>query len=319
MDFIAIDFEIANSNYDSACSIGLVYVKDKKIVDQKYFLIKPPTNEMDPAMSAVHGLTKEELMDAPTFDIIWEEVSQDFHSDVYVIAHNARFDMNVLKNCLITYKLDIPIFNYVCSIPISTRACRGEGIPNSLEARADRFGIQMDNHHNALSDANAVAELVLTCMEQKKRRSIHTYFSTYSSIPIRSFVEMKQDLQFRGGKRRKFEKIRLRDIKPESDAFIEGHPLYNQALVFTGNLSSISRKEAMQIVVNIGGVIRSTVSKRTNFLVVGNQDKKLVGVSGTSSKERKAAELILEGYDIRVIDEDQFMSLLPSDDEKQSS
>lgn len=308
MDFIAIDFEIANRNYDSACSLGMVFVQDNKIVDQKYYLIKPPTNNMDPQMTGVHGITFDDVKNAPSFNEIWNKVSHHFHQDTYIVAHNARFDMNVLKNCLLTYNFDIPDFNYACSIPITTRACRGEGVPNSLEARAERFGIIMDKHHNALSDAKTVAELVLTCIKLKKRRSIHTYFSTYSSIPIRSLKELKHDSTFRGG--RSFEKIKITNIKPEKDEFIESHPLFNKAIVFTGELDSLSRTDAMQKVVNVGGIIRSAVSRKTNYLIVGTQDKKIVGSSGQSSKERKAAELIEQGYDLQIINENDFINLL---------
>lgn len=308
MDFIAIDFEIANRNYNSACSLGLIFVKNNKIIDQKYFVIKPPTDVMDPEMTNIHGLTVDDIKDAPTFDQVWNEISYYFHNETFIIAHNARFDMNVLKNCLITYNFDIPDFNYVCNIPITTRACRGEGIPNSLEARAKRFGVIMDEHHNALSDAKAVAELVLTCIKLKRRRSIHTYFSTFSSIPIRPFKELKHDSTFKGGKR--FQSIKITDITPEKSEFNEEHPLFDKAIVFTGELETIARADAMQKVVDVGAKIRSAVSSKTDFLVVGKQDKTVVGKTGRSSKERKADEFIEKGVEIKVINEDEFIDLL---------
>lgn len=227
MDFIALDFEIANYNYNSACSIGLVYVDNNKIVDKKYFLIKPPQNLFNSSMSKIHGLTEIDVMNAPTFDLVWQEVSQDFNANTYIIAHNAVFDMNVLKNCLLTYHLDIPNFYYIDSIPISTRACRGEGISQSLEARAERFGITMDNHHNALSDAKVVAELVTTCVQLQRRRSIHSYLRTYSSIPVRSFQEFQHSTHFRDISRT-FQTVRISDIIPETTDHDSEHPLYEK-------------------------------------------------------------------------------------------
>jgi len=310
MDFISIDFEIANRNTNSACSLGMVFVQNNKVVDEKYFLIKPPTNYVDPSMSKVHGLTWNDLKDAPSFDDVWNEISRFFHDDIYIIAHNAQFDMNVLKNCLLAYNLEDPVFNYVCSIPISTRACRGEGIPNSLKARTERFGITIDNHHNALSDAKAVAELVLTCIKLQRRKSIHTYFSTYRSIPIRSFRNLKHQPTFKGGNR--FNRVLVKDITPENKEFNEEHPLFDKTIVFTGELENTERAEAMQMVVNVGAKIRTTVSRLTNFVVVGKQDKTIVGKSGQSSKERKAHELIEQGFDIKIINEAQLLDLLES-------
>jgi len=310
MDFIAIDFEIANRNYNSACSLGMVFVQDNKIVDQKYFLIKPPTDEMDPSMSDIHRLTRNELNNAPTFDKVWNEISHFFHKDNYIIAHNARFDMNVLKNCLITYNFKIPNFNYICNIPISTRACRGEGIPKSLEARANRFGIIMEQHHNALSDAKAVADIVLKCIKLKRRKSIHTYLSTFSSIPIRSFIDLKHDKTFRGGRR--FNRVKVTEIVPEYNNFNKDNPFFDKSIVFTGELESISRVDAMQQVVNIGGIIKSGVSRKTDYVVVGVQDKKIVGATGKSTKERRAEELIKQGFDIQILDETTFINMLNS-------
>jgi DNA polymerase III subunit epsilon len=310
MDFIAIDFEIANSNYNSACSMGLVFVQNNQIIDEKYYVIKPPKMELDEEMSKVHGLTIEDLENAPTFDEVWNEISHYFHEENYIIAHNAQFDMNVLKNCLITYSLDIPEFKYIDSITISTRACRGEGIGNSLKERAQRFGIAMNNHHNALSDARVCAELVIKCIEEMNRKSIQSYINTYSSIPVRLFSELKLQTSFNRRNKHKFNKISVKEIVPNSSEFDKEHPFFEKNLVFTGELGSIERKEAMQRAVDVGAIVKSGVSRKTNYLIVGKQDKTLVGGDGMSTKEEKAYELIEQGFDIKIINEELFLELL---------
>lgn len=309
LDFIALDFEIANHNFNSACSMGIVYVKDNKIIDQNYFLIKPPQNQFHSKMSDIHGLTESDVLNAPTFDEVWNEISNDFNPATYIIAHNVRFDMNVLKNCLLTYNLEIPNFPYVCSIPISTRACRGEGVPQSLEARTKRFGIKMDEHHNALSDAKAVAELVTTCIKLQRRKNIYTYLSTYSSIAVRQFQDFKHSTHFQN-RNSHFQRVRLSDIIPETTNFDPSHPLYKKKIAFTGQLNTLDRQEAMQKAVNVGAILRSTVGKTTDVLVVGTQNKQFVGESGRSSKERKAEELIQAGFNINVVNEEEFIQLL---------
>lgn len=100
MEFIAIDFEIINNRMDSACSMGIVFVDGNRIVNQKYFLIQPPVLEMDETFTRVHGLTIDNLKDAPTFDKVWEEIAPYFHEEQLVIAHNAHFDMRSSKIAL---------------------------------------------------------------------------------------------------------------------------------------------------------------------------------------------------------------------------
>ncbi len=290
MDFIAIDFEIANNNMSSACSLGMAFVNKNQIVDEKYYLIHPPTMEFDPKMIKVHGIRPIDVINAKNFNVVWEEIKHYFQ-DSMIIAHNAQFDMSVLYSCLSEYSLEMPNFNYICSIPISTRACSGKGIGNSLAERLAYFNIQLEDHHNALADARACAELVLTCMNLKKRKSIQSYCSTYSSIPVKSFSELKPQTAFK--KRRNFDnRIVISEIATTVETFNENHVLFEKNIVFTGELETIDRRDAMQKVVDLGGIVKSGVSGKTDYLVVGIQDKSLVGDDGLSTKEVKAYELI---------------------------
>ncbi|KRG14458.1 exonuclease [Virgibacillus soli] len=309
MDFIAIDFEIANNKLDSACSLGMVFVQENKIIAEKYFVIQPPSLFMEREFTKIHGLTQQDLKDAPKFDEVWNEISHHFTEENYIIAHNAQFDMSVLKNCLLTYSFELPTFPYICSIPISTRACRGEGIGSSLKARTEHFGITLNDHHHALSDARACAELVIKSIQIKSRKSIGTYLSTFSSIPIKNFKDLKAQTSFKQRKK-KFNKIKVSDIIPKTKDFDPTHPLYSKNIVFTGELSTLDRKDAMQKVVDLGGHIKSGVSGVTDYLVIGTQDENVVGKSGISSKQKKACELIEKGKNLKILSEDEFKLLL---------
>ncbi|KMJ58401.1 exonuclease [Bacillus sp. LL01] len=315
MDFIALDFEIANNDLSSACSLGMVFVDDKKIVDDKYYLIKPPRLKVEKSFSKVHGLTEEDLKNARTFDEIWQEISGYFNTDTLVVAHNAYFDMSVLKSCLLHYSLEIPEFNYACSIPISTRGLNGFKVGNSLKARVEHFGVTLDQHHNALSDARACAEVVLKCVELKQRESLQTYCSTFSSIPLKSFTELKPQTSFyprarKTNVRKSFNSVSISEISPTNDKFDDKHPLFEKNLVFTGELTSVDRAKAMQLVVDKGAVIKSGVSGKTDYLVVGQQDPSIVGPDGLSSKERKAQELMKKESKIKILREKEFLKLL---------
>lgn len=316
MDFIAIDFEIANADMASACSIGLAYVENNSIIKEQYFLIKPPNLSFDPKFTAVHGITESDVNDAKSFPEVWELIKEDISTHT-IIAHNAQFDMSVLYCCLEKYQLDKQNFSYICSIPISNRATRGAKVGQSLKDRTSYFGISMEEHHHAGSDARACAELVIACVESRNKDSLRNYCESYPTLPIKQFSELKPQTTFGRAttfsKRKpvkKFTSVSVSEIMPTTDSFDENHPLYQKNLVFTGDLQTLERKDAMQQVVDVGGVIKSGVSSKIDFLVVGVQDQKLVGSEGISSKEKKAFDLQAKGKLIEIINEQQFLALL---------
>ena len=313
MDFIAIDFETANNKFNSACSLGMVFVEDNKIVDEKYFLIQPPTLNFLPSHIKIHGITADDVRNERKFDEIWEEIKHYFN-DTPIVAHNAYFDMSVLKACLDEYHLDYSDFPYICSITISNRAVRGMKVGQSLKDRTAFFHIKLDHHHNALADARACAELVIKSVESKKRKSLASYCKTYSSIPIKSFAELKITNGFtkkRTSVPRTFaQSVKISDLTPSKADIDENHPLYGKNFVFTGDLPSIERKDAMQLVIDLGAHVKSAVSKKTNYLVVGIQDQKIVGPNGMSSKETKAIDLIHQGANIEIVTEADFLKLV---------
>lgn len=311
-DFITIDFETANSNNSSACSVGIVGVKNNNISETYYSLIKPYGLHFDQANVEIHGITADDVKDAPSFPEVWEQIKHYFNNNM-IIAHNAAFDMSVLKTALMSNNIALPSFNYLCSIPISTRACESTGIGRSLKERAEHFNLKLDNHHNALDDALTCANLVIKCIEVKKRRSFESYCRTFSSLPVKSFEDLKPQIRF--GKNSRFEHVKISELEPTISDIDETHILYNKNIVFTGELLKLTRKTAMQLATDCGAKVRSGVNKKTNYLIVGAQDKRIVGEDGLSNKEELAYDLIKEGNGIQIISEQEFINLsggLPS-------
>lgn len=308
-DFVAIDFETANSNMNSACSMGLAFVKNNKIVDSKYFLIQPPDMHFDTNNILIHNITPEMVTNAPTFDYIWNKV-YPLIQDSLLIAHNARFDMSVIKCCLMHYNIPIPEIHYACSIPISTKACHG--ISNKLVDRAAALSVEIKNHHNALDDAKVCAQIVINTITMLHRKSIHTFLSTYSSIVIRDLVSLKPQTTF-GKKEPKFKKhISISEIAASIDSIEidKSHVFYGKSFIFTGELPTVNRKIAMEKVVSNGGILKSTVNSKLDYLVLGIQDLSIVGSDGMSTKERKAKQLISEGANIKILNEQDFLKML---------
>lgn len=123
MDFIAIDFETGSSESNSACSVGLAVVNNLEIVETKYYLIQPPTLLFSKQCMEIHGIKPSDVKDSPRFNDIWSEISHYFDGSCCIVAHNAHFDMSVLKSCLNYYNIFHPDFYYCDSIPISSEVC----------------------------------------------------------------------------------------------------------------------------------------------------------------------------------------------------
>ncbi len=101
-----------------------------------------------------------------------------------------------------------------------------------------------------------------------------------------------------------------KNIFPQTENFDETHPLYNKTCVFTGVLEKVDRKQAMQIVANLGGICGDSVTSKTNYLILGNNDYCRSIKDGKSSKQKKAEILKLKGNDIEIIPENVFYEMI---------
>jgi DNA polymerase-3 subunit epsilon len=158
MNFTAIDFETANGKRNSACSLGLVRVENGQITDRRHWLISPPEMYFHPMNVSIHGITEDDVANKPSFNFIWDEVESYIQGNM-LIAHNAGFDISVLKACLETYGIPIPDFDYMCTVQISRNLW--PGMPNhKLNTLAHIFNIPL-KHHDALEDTIACAKIAI--------------------------------------------------------------------------------------------------------------------------------------------------------------
>lgn len=163
MEFVAIDFETANKSYESACSIGLVTVRDGVVVDEYYKLIRPKNLYFHPDNIKIHNITEEMVADEPTIKDLWKEIAPRLQGK-QVVAHFAKFDMNVLRSSLNSWGIPFPEFDYLCSFMLSKKA-----FPylesHSLNCVAEHVGFKF-RHHHALEDAKACATIINKAAEQ---------------------------------------------------------------------------------------------------------------------------------------------------------
>lgn len=304
-EYTAIDFETANNNMYSACSVGLVAVSDLKIVKTDYFLIKPPTDHFRHEHVDVHGLTFDDVKASPSFDTVYQSIHDYITNSKYIIAHNAQFDMSVLYECLKFNDMPAPEFMYIDSANLTAQVRCDCG--NSLSDCANFFNVDLSEHHNALKDAEACALIVIEAIKKSGLHSLDDFVAYYPKVKTRLFSELKSTGTMR--KSTHFNRVKPSDVVAATSTFDENHVLYGKNCVFTGELQTIDRKDAMQKVVDAGGVVKSSVSTKTNYLIVGKQDKKIVGEDGLSTKEEKAYALIAKGIDIKILNEEQFLSI----------
>ena len=154
-DFAAIDFETANNERSSVCSVGIVIVRGGEIADSFYSLIQPEPNYYNYWCSQVHGLTREDTDDAPVFPDVWRQIEPKI-AGLPLVAHNKSFDESCLKAVFRVYQMDYPDYEFHCTCVASRRA--HPWLPNhQLHTVAAACGYQLENHHHALADAEACA------------------------------------------------------------------------------------------------------------------------------------------------------------------
>ncbi len=156
MTLVAIDFETSGREAHSACAVGLARIVDGRVADCFYTLLRPPSPRV--LFSEIHGLTWSMLKDAPTFSDIWPAIGRFVEGAEYFIAHNASFDRRVLEACLERAALPPLRMPFLCTLKGSRRSLP---LPSRrLNVVCDYFNIPLE-HHNAVSDATACAEVYL--------------------------------------------------------------------------------------------------------------------------------------------------------------
>ncbi|RIJ45826.1 hypothetical protein D1614_21195 [Maribellus luteus] len=265
LNFTALDFETATSEHNSVCQVGLVVVHEGVIEKKFSALIKPPENEFAYHNIRVHKIEPHITQNAPTFDLIWKDISKYFENQL-IVCHNANFDLLKLESTLDFYNVPIPKYSYACTMEI---------FGGKLDKCCTEQNIEFHNHHDALADAEACAKLFLKFLQNKGEYTP----PTKTSVP---FAENK---------------IEKNDLRPNFDIENTDNPFYKKKVVFTGDLSNFNRKEAAHIVKLLGADVNTSISKKTDFVIIGKNP-------GPSKIEK------ISNLGIPTISEDDFLKML---------
>lgn len=287
-DYVSIDIETTglDSNFDNIIELAAVRVVSGEI-DETFQTLVNPEQSLDEFIVELTGITDDMLEDAPLIEEVLPDFI-DFIGDSVIVAHNANFDINFIYDECSNNNLP-PLKNDFVDTMRMSRRLFSEHSHHRLSDLMERFGIFSDVSHRALEDA----EVVYECYEYMKQ-----------------YIEEK-GIDYSSLIRKKNYQVKAKDITSNNEEYNEDSPIYGKVFVFTGTLEKMVRKDAMQLVVDNGGQLGDSVTKSTDYLVLGNLDysaKQIKG--GKSRKQKKAEELSLKGCSIETISENVFYDML---------
>lgn len=290
--FVVIDLETTglSPEWDEIIEVAALRIQDGEIIASYQSLVKP-NEEIDEFITELTGITVEMLSEAPSVEEVLPAF-RDFIGDDLVVGHNVSFDVGFIYDNFEKY-LGVPFSNnYIDTMRISRKAMP-ELAHHRLKDMVNIFNIVTEGQHRALADCHSTYSCFFALLS-------HIQKTIGTEEFIKSFAPKPYNRP----------KVDLSAITAENVDFDETHPLYGKRCVFTGALEKMIRTDAAQLIVNMGGICENTVTKQTNYLILGNNDYCKTIKDGKSAKQKKAEAYKLKGCDIEIISENVFYDML---------
>lgn len=302
LDFVTLDFETANPDRGSPCAAGLVRFREGVEVESWYRLMRPPeaADWFHGFNICIHGITPDLVVNEPRFGDLWQGMRSFIGGDV-VVAHNASFDLSVLRRALAHEGIESPNLEFACTMRAARRVL--DLLSYSLPWVAAALDIRFDDHHNARADAQACGQ-VLVALAGVVGATTLAEFAEFVHMRMGHFGPSAEQGDVRPSGR---------PILPVvNTAASPAHPLYGQHVTFTGGLDSMPRQVAWDWLGSVGGIPEASMNKRTNILVVGPGFYRGEVLDGDllTGKMAKAAALRAKGHPIEIMSEDEFLRSL---------
>ena len=306
INFVALDLETATSVKSSICQIGITEVVNGVPQESKSWFVQPEGNVYDFMNIAVHGITPEDTKDSPSFPDVWKEV-QPYLQNKIVVAHYTGFDMNALRDAFNKYGMEYPTFDYFCTFRIAKYIVKG-CYSYSLGIVCDHLGIDFGIHHRADCDSLGCALLLLKCLEMDGSSfdDLEAKYNFHRGKFAPGIFEAHHAIEKPGVSYNEF----IKSLNIDPSTIDESNYFFGKSVCFTGTCQYGVRKQLLQKVAEIGGIPTNDVTTKTDILVVGQQDYRVVGDSGMSNKQKKALKLLEKGQDIEILSEIEFLSRL---------
>lgn len=290
-----IDFETADQSRSSPCEVGIATIKNGQLAEVESYLIKPACYPSFYHFCVrIHGIRPADVEYAPEWPEVWSLIQPKIENQI-VLAHSAGFDMSVLRATHALYNLSPPSFSYGCTEKLARNIW-----PHEMGYRLENLCISKNirpGGHRAGADAKATAELLILMAETIGG----SFASHYIPLFLKPFDPSISKAQSDPNPRDVF--VRLGDQQHEISE------LAGKTIVFTGAMH-LERRDMEAMAIKSGAIPLSSVTKKTDILVVGQQDIRVVGEDQMSSKQEKALKMRQEGHHIEVISEMDFLRLL---------
>ena len=281
-EYVCLDFETANQSLTSACSIGLVGVVKDNVIFEKHYLINPE-EEFQLQNIYIHKITPEMVKDSPKFYEIWDEI-KELINDSVVVAHNAIFDVMVLKSVLLKYNLEFPKISIACTLLLSRIAFTE--IPNHKLNTISSYLQVGHNHHNALSDSYICYEIIKRC---KRMYQVYDIYDLYEINNLAlGYLDQKSY--------RPCQKKVTSKIKHTQTNVLNGFVISS-----TGKPKTFTKSEFRNMVNNNGGLYAKQISLAINCFVIFDNPKKEHLYVLSNLKEKR---------NIQIINETEFLDLI---------
>lgn len=293
-NYIVLDLETTgyNPRFDEIIEVACIRYSGSKEIDTFHSYVQPMPYEddedgsmhyVDDFITKLTGISDDMLADAPKFEDIAKDL-YDYIGDSVIVGHNVNFDINFLYDYFLNCFGCEFSNDYLDTMRLSRIAL--PDLPHHRLKDLKKYfsidGIQ----HRALNDCQITHAVLFKLFDYVQENNIdlerHCYHKNFDLSSLTGDVA-------------------LNDLS---------NPLYGKHCVFTGKLQRFVRKDAAQIVCNIGGCCDNNVTKKTNFLIIGGLDDNSLVKGGKSSKMKKAEKLILEGQDLKILSESTFYDLI---------
>jgi DNA polymerase-3 subunit epsilon len=277
-DFVAIDVETASRNRGSICQIGIVGFRDGREVFAFDYLVKPRA-AFDDRNVAIHGITAERVRAAPDFGRVHSDLALQLSGRVAV--HHSPFDKQSVAAACVDHRRPEIAAKWLDSVQVARRAWP-DLESHRLPVLAAHLGLEL-RHHDAVSDARTAGRIVLLAQAQLGLTLAELAQVRGPANPVRG-PRVRRD--------------------PGGTGALSG-----QSIVMTGGFD-MGKDALADAVANLGGQVRSTVSRKTTMLVLGVQDPATFAGKAKSSKHLEAEAMIAAGHRLEIISEAELIARL---------
>ncbi|QGU02351.1 DNA polymerase III PolC-type [Corynebacterium kalinowskii] len=343
LNFVAFDVETANADWGSICQMGAVRFVDGIPTDSVSWYVQPPQglDEFDPDNVAIHGITPDQVADAPEFpDRLAAFI--DFVGNDPLVAHNAQFDFTALSRASAASGIAAPTMYFGCTL-LMCRAAKLGFTNNKLPTVAAGLGVDLTQHHDATADAAACGGILVELARRADYSGsfVEFCFSQGFTLGILEPSRVYPVLKDRSGagvalQRKKlglavdkpaaaevpapadkparsssapWSRVATPEVVPDPNPNADpGGALFGQNVTLTGDFAPFEKGDLWERIAAQGATIGKNVTKKTTILVCGPW-------ATVTSKQKRAEELIQKGQKLTIWTEKQLYTALGLDEQ----